>query len=36
MLERLGLEVREFLCDAHIMASRVSVIGGRAQEMRSI
>jgi uncharacterized protein (DUF885 family) len=34
MLERLGLEVE--LYDAHITASRVSVIGGQAQEIRSI
>jgi uncharacterized protein (DUF885 family) len=34
MLERLGLEVE--LYDAHITASRVSMIGGQAQEIRSI
>jgi uncharacterized protein (DUF885 family) len=34
MLERLGLEVE--LYDAHITASRISVIGGQAQEIRSI
>jgi uncharacterized protein (DUF885 family) len=34
MLERLGLEVE--LYDAHITASRVSVIAGQAQEIRSI
>ena len=34
MLERLGLEVE--LYEAHITASRVSVIGGQAQEIRSI
>jgi uncharacterized protein (DUF885 family) len=34
MLERLGLEVE--LYEAHITASRVSVIGGPAQEIRSI
>jgi uncharacterized protein (DUF885 family) len=34
MLERLGMEVA--LYDAHITSSRVSVIGGQAQEIRSI
>ena len=34
MLERLGMEVE--LYDAHITSSRVSVIGGQAQEIRSI
>ncbi len=34
MLERLGLEVE--LYEAHITASRVSVIGGQAQEIRAI
>jgi uncharacterized protein (DUF885 family) len=34
MLERLGMDVE--LYDAHITASRVSVIGGQAQEIRSI
>ena len=34
MLERLGLEVE--LYDAHITPSRVSVIGGQAQEIRAI
>ena len=34
MLERLGMEVE--LYDAHITASRVSVIGGQAQEIRAI
>jgi uncharacterized protein (DUF885 family) len=34
MLERLGLEVE--LYDAHITASRVSVIAGQAQEIRWI
>jgi uncharacterized protein (DUF885 family) len=34
MLERLGLEVE--LYDAHITASRVSVIAGQAQEIRAI
>ena len=34
MLERLGMEVE--LYDAHITASRVSVIAGQAQEIRAI
>jgi uncharacterized protein (DUF885 family) len=34
MLERLGMDVE--LYDAHITASRVSVIGGQAQEIRAI
>ena len=34
MLERLGLEVE--LYEAHITTSRVSVIGGQAQEIRAI
>ena len=34
MLERLNLQVELF--EAHITASRVSVIAGRAQEIRSI
>src|SRR5215204_5229141 len=34
MLERLSLDVE--LYDAHITASRVSVIGGQAQEIRAI
>ena len=34
MLERLGLEVE--LYEAHISPSRVSVIGGQVQEIRSI
>ena len=34
MLERLSLEVE--LYDAHITASRVSVIGGQAQEIRAV
>jgi uncharacterized protein (DUF885 family) len=34
MLERLGMDVE--LYDAHITASRISVIGGQAQEIRAI
>ena len=34
MLERLGLEIE--LYDAHITTSRVSVVGGQAQEIRAI
>src|SRR6187200_1601330 len=34
MLERLGMEVE--LYDAHITASRISVIAGQAQEIRAI